>query len=38
MGPGLGWAGRPGPIQAQFPASFAWHRFPSLLDPSPFCM
>jgi hypothetical protein len=35
---GLGrpaWADRPGPIPAQLPASFALHRFPSLLDPSP---
>jgi hypothetical protein len=35
MGSGLGWAGRPGPIQAQLAASFAWCRFPSLLDASP---
>jgi hypothetical protein len=35
MGPGLGWAGQPGPIQAQLPASFVRRRFPSLLDPSP---
>jgi hypothetical protein len=35
MGPGLGWDDRPGPIQTQFPASFVWCRFPSLLDPSP---
>jgi hypothetical protein len=32
------WADRPGPTSAQFPASFAWRHFPSLLDPSPFCM
>jgi hypothetical protein len=38
MGPGLGWADRPGPIQAQFSASFAWRRFPSILDHSLFCM
>jgi hypothetical protein len=38
---GLGrsvWADRPGPTSAQLPAFFAWRRFPSLLDPSPFCM
>jgi hypothetical protein len=38
---GLGrpaWADRPGPTSAQLPASFAWYRFLSLLDPSPFCM
>jgi hypothetical protein len=38
---GLGrpaWADRPGPISAQSAASFVWRRFPSLLDPSPFCM
>jgi hypothetical protein len=38
---GLGrpaWADRPGPISAQFVASFARRWFPSLLDPSPFCM
>jgi hypothetical protein len=32
------WANRPGPTSAQLPASFAWCRFTSLLDPSPFCM
>jgi hypothetical protein len=32
------WADRPGPISAQFVASFARCCFPSLLDPSPFCM
>jgi hypothetical protein len=36
--PGMGRADRPGPTSAQLPASFAWCRFPSLLDPSPFCM
>jgi hypothetical protein len=38
---GLGrpaWADRPRPTSAQLPASFAWFRFSSLLDPSPFCM
>jgi hypothetical protein len=38
---GLGrpaWADRPRPILAQLLASFALRRFPSLLDPSPFCM
>jgi hypothetical protein len=38
---GLGrpaWADRPGPTSAQLPASFAWRRFPSLLNPSSFCM
>jgi hypothetical protein len=34
----LAWADRPGPTSAQLPASFAWRRFPGLLDPSPFCM
>jgi hypothetical protein len=28
----------PGPTPAQLHASFAWRQFPSLLDPSPFCM
>jgi hypothetical protein len=38
-GPGrLAWADRPGPASAQFLASFVCRRFPSLLDPSPFCM
>jgi hypothetical protein len=38
-GPGRpAWADRPGPTSAQLPASFAWRRFPSLLDHSPFCM
>jgi hypothetical protein len=37
-GPGMGWAGRLGPIPAQLPGSFALCRFPILLDPSPFCM
>jgi hypothetical protein len=38
-GPGRpAWADRPGPTSAQLPASFAWRRFPSLLDPSPFYM
>jgi hypothetical protein len=32
------WADRPRPISAQSAASFARCRFPSLLDPSPFCM
>jgi hypothetical protein len=32
------WAHRPGPTSAQLPVSFAWRQFPSLLDPSPFCM
>jgi hypothetical protein len=34
----MGQADRPGPTPAQLPASFAWRRFSSLLDPSPFCM
>jgi hypothetical protein len=34
----LAWANRPGPIPSQLPASFALRQFPSLLDPSPFCM
>jgi hypothetical protein len=38
-GPGRpAWADRLGPTSAQLPACFVWHRFPSLLDPSPFCM
>jgi hypothetical protein len=32
------WDDRPGPISAQFVASFTRCCFPSLLDPSPFCM
>jgi hypothetical protein len=38
---GLGrpaWADRPRPISAQSATSFARRWFPSLLDPSPFCM
>jgi hypothetical protein len=38
---GLGrpaWADRPGPTPVHLLASFALSRFPSLLDPSPFCM
>jgi hypothetical protein len=35
LGPEMVWASRPGPISAQFAASFAWCCFPSLLDPSP---
>jgi hypothetical protein len=35
---GMGRADRPGPTPAQLPASFTWRRFPSLLDPPPFCM
>jgi hypothetical protein len=38
LGLGMGRADRPGPTSAHLPASFAWCRFPSLLDPSPFCM
>jgi hypothetical protein len=34
----LAWADRLGPISAQSMASFARCCFPSLLDPSPFCM
>jgi hypothetical protein len=34
----MGRADQPGPISVQSAASFAWRRFPSLLDPSLFCM
>jgi hypothetical protein len=34
----MGWADRPGPIPTQSVASFTRCWFPSLLDPSPFCM
>jgi hypothetical protein len=34
----MGQADRPEPTPAQLPASFVWRRFPSLLDPFPFCM
>jgi hypothetical protein len=38
LGPRMGRVDWPGPSTAQLPASFAWRRFPSLLDPFPFCM